>query len=124
MGPENDFDPIVGEIRDAWSAAFRVRDINALVNLYAEDALFFGSTAVLYRGCGGVRAYFATLREDVTLEDFEPAQVSLANADTIFAAGYWSFRFGGALRPYRLTWTIVRNGDKWLIAAHHASPRG
>lgn len=110
-------------LREAWGTAFATRDINALVALYSEDALFFGSTATLYRGRSGVRVYFETLRKDIVLDAFEPAEISLASAGIIIAAGYWNFLFDGQLRPYRLTWTIVREEAEWRIAAHHASPR-
>ena len=61
---------------------------------------------------------------DVALDDFPPQEVHRSGPDTIIAAGYWRFLFGGEARPYRLTWTIVRSDGQWLIAAHHASPRG
>ena len=114
---------IASQFRQAWSVAFRARDVTALAALYTQDALFFGSTAELYRGREGVLAYFSTLQRDVALLAFEPQDVIPAGPDTIVAAGYWQFRFGSEARPYRLTWTLVRRNGQWLIAAHHASPR-
>lgn len=114
---------IVAWLQESWRRAFLARDANALAALYTKDALFFGSTPDLYLGRDGVRDYFATLRADVVLDAFDTQQVVQASEDTIIAAGYWQFLFGGEARPYRLTWTIVRRDGQWLIAAHHASPR-
>mgnify|MGYP003342631553 CR=1 FL=1 len=124
MGPENDAEPIVNEIQAAWAAAFRARDFEAMASLYTQTALFFGSTAALYCGRGGVKTYFATLRHDITLDEFERFESIELRRDLIIAAGYWRFTFGTETRPYRLSWTIVRDGDAWKIASHHASPRG
>lgn len=124
MGRENDAEPIVAALQEAWAQAFAARDIGAMTSLYCDDALFFGSTAVLYRGRGGVRAYFATLRKDIVLEGFEHFESSMRRHDLIIAAGYWRFRFGAEVRPYRLTWTLLHEDGAWRIAAHHASPRG
>ena len=110
-------------LRQAWTEAFAARDVEALASLYAGKAQFFGSTEVLHLGKAGVREYFATLRNDIELAAFEPPQVTALSPDLIVCAGYWSFRFGGDLRAYRLTWTLVREGERWAIAAHHASPR-
>ena len=115
---------IATRFRDLWSRAFAARDIDAIVSLYSEDALLFGSTPDLFLGREGVRAYFAGLRADVALDDFPRQDVHRSGPDTIIAAGYWRFFFGGEARPYRLTWTIVRSDGEWRIAAHHASPRG
>ncbi len=114
---------VAEELRKAWARAFRARDAEALANLYTQEAMFFGSTPDLYRGRDGVRAYFSTLRADVTLDEFEPGDVVQTGEDTMIAAGYWQFLFGTELRRYRLTWTIVQQSAGWLIAAHHASPR-
>ena len=123
MGSENDAEPIVAALQAAWAAAFAARDIGALVALYAEDALFFGSTAPLYRGRGGVRTYFATLRTDIVLEEFERFESRMHSDALIVAAGYWRFRFGAQTRPFRLTWTLIPENGQWKIATHHASPR-
>ncbi len=119
----DDAQSLAARFRDAWSRAFHARDIDALAALYAPDALFFGSVPDLFCGRAGVRGYFASLRADIVLEEFSVPAVAQAGPDAIITAGYWRFRFGGEIRPYRLTWTLARRDGEWLIAAHHASPR-
>ena len=112
---------IAADLRARWSRAFAVRDLEGLVALYAQDALFFGSTPQLFKGHEGVRAYFAGLSPDVTLEAFEePELVSVAPG--VFAtAGFWRFRFGAEPRLYRLTWVVAERDGGWRIVQHHAA---
>ncbi len=112
---------IAGDLRALWAQAFAVRDLGGLVGLYAPDALLFGSTPQLFKGHEGVRAYFAGLSPDVTLEAFEePELVSVAPG--VFAtAGFWRFRFGAEPRLYRLTWVVAERDGGWRIVQHHAA---
>ena len=70
---------IVGLLRERWATAFAARNLDGLAALYAPDVLFFGSTPELFRGHAGVRAYFAGLSSDISLEAFEePELVGIA----------------------------------------------
>ena len=112
---------IAGDLRALWAQAFAVRDLGGLVGIYAPVALLFGSTPQLFKGHEGVRAYFAGLSPDVTLEAFEePELVSVAPG--VFAtAGFWRFRFGAEPRLYRLTWVVAERDGGWRIVQHHAA---
>ena len=112
---------IAGLLRTRWASAFAARDLDGLAALYAPDVLFFGSTPELFRGRAGVRAYFAGLSPDVSLEAFESPEV-IGVAPGVFAtAGFWRFRFGAEARLYRLTWVIASRDGGWVIAQHHAA---
>lgn len=108
-------------LRARWALAFALRDLDRLCALYAPDALFFGSTPELFRGRAGVRAYFAGLAPDVTLEAFEEPELVRIAPGVFATAGFWRFRFGAEPRRYRLTWAIAAREEGWVIAQHHAA---
>ena len=108
-------------LRVSWARAFAARDLEGLAALYAPDALFFGSTPELFRGHGGVKAYFAGLSPDVMLEAFEEPELVRVAPGVFATAGFWRFRFGAEHRRYRLTWVIAARCGSWVIAQHHAA---
>ncbi len=109
----------------AWARAFRTLDPDAMAARYAERSLHFGGRARLYEGPAGVREYFRTLgtvaSRDVRFEDL----TALAVTDDVvhLAATAWFVMDGVARPPMRLTQTLVRDGDDWRVASHHASVR-
>ena len=108
-------------LRASWAFAFATRDLEGLAALYAPDALFFGSMPELFRGHGGVKAYFAGLAPDVTLKAFEEPELVRAAPGVFATAGFWRFRFGAEPRLYRLTWVIAAREEGWVIVQHHAA---
>ena len=112
---------VAGALRTNWACAFAARDLEGLAALYAPDALFFGSTPELFRGHGGVKAYFAGLAPDVVLEAFEEPELVRVAPGVFVTAGFWRFRFGPEPRRYRLTWVIAARDGGWVIAQHHAA---
>lgn len=113
--------PTIDSVRLQWIDAFNTHDLDRHVQLYTEDAMLFGSDAVLHRGHEGVRCYFGGAGASVRSYP-EPALVTFGE-DVALTAGFVDFLEGGALLPYRLTWTLVRRGSNWKIAQHHGSPR-
>ena len=112
---------IASGLRTRWASAFAARDLDGLAALYAHDVLFFGSTPELFRGHAGLRAYFAGLSPDVSLEAFEEPELVRVAAGVFATAGFWRFRFGAEPRRYRLTWVIAARDGGWVIAQHHAA---
>ena len=112
---------IASGLRTRWASAFAARDLDGLAALYAHDVLFFGSTPELFRGHAGLRAYFAGLSPDVSLEAFEEPELVRMAAGVFATAGFWRFRFGAEPRRYRLTWVIAARDGGWVIAQHHAA---
>jgi uncharacterized protein (TIGR02246 family) len=124
---ENSGELVVAQIQRRWSDAFARADVGALASLYAKDALFFGSQPDLYVGESGVRDYFATLPKGYEGAAFaDTRSVGLA-PDLIASAGFVTFtgeREGERFfLLYRMSWTLVRSGEEWRIASHHASPK-
>ena len=57
-GPSED----VGAVIDRWATAFNSNDVDALVNLYAPDAILVGTAGLtLNEGNEAVRSYYARL---------------------------------------------------------------
>jgi uncharacterized protein (TIGR02246 family) len=118
---------VVAQIQRRWSDAFARADIDALASLYTNDALFFGSKPDLYVGRIGVRRYFETLAKGYEAAAFADTSCIELARDLIAAAGFVRFtgeRDGERFAIlYRVSWTLIRTGDDWKIASHHASPK-
>ena len=112
---------IASGLRARWALAFAARDLEGVAALYAPDALFFGSTPELYRGHAGVRAYFAGLSPDISLEGFEEPELVRVAPGVFATAGFCRFRFGTEPRRYRLTWVIAERDGGWVTVQHHAA---
>src|ERR671936_21772 len=67
--PADDISAVV----DRWATAFNANDVDALVNLYAPDAILVGSTGLTRQeGRDAIRGYFARLAnsgDGVVIED-------------------------------------------------------
>jgi hypothetical protein len=104
-----------------WTEAFNAGDVSGLVALYTKDALFYGSTAPLFKGQDGVRMYFSHLPPGLKARMGERSVVAI-DSNVILSSGLVEFtRPDGTVAPYRLTLVLVRVGDQWFIAQHHAS---
>jgi uncharacterized protein (TIGR02246 family) len=109
------------EVRAQWAEAFNAGNHDKLVALYTKDALFYGSTAPLFKGQDGVRAYFAHLPPGLKAQMAEQSVVAI-DPNVLLSSGLVDFtRPDGGVASFRLTLALVRVGDKWLIAQHHAS---
>ena len=103
-----------------WTEAFNAGDVSGLVALYTKDALFYGSTAPLFKGQDGVRMYFSHLPPGLKARMGEQSVVAI-DPNVILSSGLVEFtRPDGTVAPFRLTLVLVRVGDQWLIAQHHA----
>jgi uncharacterized protein (TIGR02246 family) len=118
---------IVAQIQRRWAAAFARADADALASLYIEGALFFGSMPDLYCDGSGVRQYFETLAKGYEGAAFADTHTVEISPDLIVSAGFVTFtgeRDGERFSLlYRMSWTLVRSGEQWRIASHHASPK-
>jgi ketosteroid isomerase-like protein len=118
---------VVARLQRRWSDAFARADIDALASLYTNDALFFGSMPDLYLQRSGVRRYFETLPKGYEAAAFADSPCIELAPDLIASAGFVRFtgeRDGERFSIlYRMSWTLIRTGDDWKIASHHASPK-
>jgi uncharacterized protein (TIGR02246 family) len=116
-GPAED----AAAVRARWTNAFNAGDVSGLVALYTKDALFYGSTAPLFKGQDGVRTYFSHLPPGLKAQMGEQSVVAI-EPNVLLSSGLVEFtRPDGVVAPFRLTLVLVRVGDQWFIAQHHAS---
>jgi uncharacterized protein (TIGR02246 family) len=113
---------------ERWAAAFSRGDLDALMSLYDEDALMWGtSSSTMRRGAVAIRQYYAQL-----LRAFPGTRISLGATsprlygDTgVNSGSYTVRRVSGDGKPRvtlaRFTMTYVRRDGKWLIVDHHSS---
>jgi len=115
-------------IAEQWAAAFSKGDVDALMSLYDEDALMWGTSASKMRkGSSAIRQYYAQL-----LKAFPGIRVSLAETsprvygDAGVNSGSYTMRrvlHDGRVNvtSARFTMIYVRRDGKWLIVDHHSS---
>ncbi|SDK13721.1 MULTISPECIES: YybH family protein [Bradyrhizobium] len=120
-------DDIVSGIMAKWADNFSRFDAEAQASLYSNNALFFGSKPVLYRGKDGVAAYFNGLQKWRSRQvQFTDVVVVPAGDDVINVAGIANFVIdeGATNLSVKITWVIVREDGDWKIVSHHVSSRG
>lgn len=122
-GPSEDASALV----DQWSATYSANDRDALVKLYAPDALLFGTTEKMpVRGSEGVRQYFVALDKGGRKNSIEEKNVFVLSDDAVVVAGFYDFARQDQdykPRPSRFTMLVVKRNGKWVIQHHHSSPR-
>ena len=111
----------------AWVDAFNSRDPQRITGQYADDAIFWGTTAkAIATTHEGLWAYFkdAAQRPDtrVTIDSVQLREYG----DLVIAGGAYTFAdvkdgVASNVRPARFTFVFRREGDRWRIVEHHSS---
>jgi len=123
-GPEEDALQVV----EKWAAAFRASDVDAIVALYAPDALFLGTgsrTVVLETA--GIRQYFerALLTDRPRGAVLESRSVMALSDGAVVITGLdvtTAIRDGKTISsPRRVTFVLARRGAEWKIVHFHRS---
>src|SRR3954463_11051511 len=120
-------DDIVSGIMTKWAESFSKFDADAQASLYSNNALFYGSKPVLYRGRDGVASYFNGLAKWSSREGtFADVVVVPAGDDVINMAAIANFVIdkGATNLSVKITWVIVREDGDWKIVSHHVSSKG
>jgi uncharacterized protein (TIGR02246 family) len=113
---------------EQWTAAFAASDVDAIVKLYAPDALFIGtSSRAVVTDTAGIRQYFehalltrrprGAINTDTSvlvLSD-DTVVISALNTTTGVNHGH-PFRMAG-----RASFVIARRNDTWKIVHFHRS---
>jgi len=116
---------IVEQIHQQWAAHFMPLNAQALSELYAKDAVLFGSMVEPYIGRDAVKAYFSSLPPGRYIgAAFFAEHIVPLTEDVISMAGSVIFQ-RHELPPLelRITHIFVRQHHQWLIASHHVSPK-
>src|ERR1700730_7583883 len=111
---------------DRWVTAFNAHDLEALVQLYSSDAVFFGiSSPKLSAGRESIRDNLNGAPETGALVSIILRSLVTLSDVAVVAVGFYQFDLlvGGTRVPRldRFTFVIAKHGDEWLIAHHHPS---
>jgi uncharacterized protein (TIGR02246 family) len=121
-GPLKDANAVL----DRWIKAFNANNVEAIVQLYATDALFLGiSGPKLNAGREAIREYLKAAPETgTTVSTTDRHLIELSDA-AVTAVGLYRFDFlqegVRVLRLARFTFVVAKRGDDWLIIHHHSS---
>jgi uncharacterized protein (TIGR02246 family) len=123
-GPTDD----AGAVVDRWATAFNANDVDALVNLYAPDAVFLGSTALARNeGRESIRGYFARLANSGDKVVIGDRKIVVLGDDIAYATGFYEFSAvrEGQVKKTKAAFSmvLVKHGNHWLIVHHHSSLR-
>jgi len=111
-----------------WATAFNSNDVQALVNLYAPDAVLLGTTGFsLVEGQAAIRDYFSRLATSGDKVAIGEQKVALLDDNVAYVTGIYEFTAsrGGETRkaPAGFTMVLIKRGGDWLIVHHHSSRR-
>jgi uncharacterized protein (TIGR02246 family) len=125
-------DPTMDEVLDGYAAAVRAKDVEAFLNLYADDVRTFDLWSVWsYDGKDALREmvaeWFGSLGTDVVEVEFDDIR-SETGDEVASVSAFTTFRGlsadGEELRSMnnRLTWVLRREDDgAWKIVHEHTS---
>jgi uncharacterized protein (TIGR02246 family) len=121
-GPREDANALV----DRWSATYSANDPDALVGLYASDAVLLGTVSpIMSEGTEAIRTYFGRLKGSGNQNTVRERRVFVLGDDAVLVTGFYDFSNAQqtpAVRPSRFTMLMTRRGGDWRIAHHHSSP--
>lgn len=125
-GPEEDATQIVAR----WAAAFNASDVDAIVALYAPDALFLGTgSRTVVTDPAGIREYFerALLTDRPRGAVLESHSAMRLNDEAVLITGLdmtTAIRDGKTItNPGRVTFVVAKRGSEWKIVHFHRSTR-
>ena len=111
---------------DQWSAAYSANDRDALVNLYAPDAILLGTTSpVVSEGTAGIQKYFQELPGSGRKNSIVERRTLVLSETSVLGIGFYNFARAAendTPRPSRFTFVLVKRDGRWMIAHHHSSP--
>jgi uncharacterized protein (TIGR02246 family) len=123
-GPEEDAMKVV----EKWAAAFNASDVDAIVALYAPDALFLGTgSRTVVTAPAGIRQYFeqALLTDRPRGARLESHSIMAADDGAVVITGLdvtTAVRDGKTItNPGRVTFIVAKRGNDWKIVHFHRS---
>jgi uncharacterized protein (TIGR02246 family) len=120
-GPAEDANGLV----DKWSATYSSNDRDALVKLYAPDAILLGTVSpVMSEGTEAITKYFGPPSGNTNVIGERRTIVLGDNA--VLVTGFYEFtrmKDGQPVPgPSRFTMLLTKRDGDWRIAHHHSSP--
>lgn len=121
-GPADEANAVI----DQWSATYTANDRDALVALYAPDAILLGTTSpVMSEGTEGIRTYFQDLPGSGRKNTIVERRTIVLDETSVVGTGFYNFARAAendAPRPSRFTMVLARREGRWVIVHHHSSP--
>jgi len=124
-GPKEDAYQVVEKFKRAFDAS----DVQGIVNLFAPDAVFFGTVSPrLATKTDEIKAYFQAIKTDTprTVEIGEYSTLVLSDSVVVFAGmdQFSSTKDGKRIDlPARFTLVITKGKHGWRISHFHSSAR-
>jgi uncharacterized protein (TIGR02246 family) len=123
-GPAED----VASAVDRWAKAFNANDVDALVKLYAPDAVLIGPAgSTVNEGSDTIRTYYSRLEKSGDKVKMDVRKVVVLDDNVAYVAGFDEFtavrngQTGTSTNGF--TMVLVRRDNQWLIAHQHSSRR-
>jgi uncharacterized protein (TIGR02246 family) len=123
-GPSED----VASVVDRWAKAFNSNDVDALVKLYAPDAMLIGPAgSTVNEGSDTIRKYYSRLEKSGDKVKMDVRKVVVLDDNVAYVAGFDEFtavrngQTGTSSNGFTLV--LVRRDNQWLIAHQHSSRR-
>ena len=115
-------------VANAWVAAVNQQDLDGIVENFASDASFLGtSTKTLISDAQGVRNYFAEVFQAYApvMVELGPATVTELSADSAVITGFdrWKVTANGAPVEAigRISMAVALRNGQWRIVSFHRS---
>jgi uncharacterized protein (TIGR02246 family) len=123
-GPAED----VAATLDRWVKTFNSNNVDALVKLYAPDAVVVGQGgSTLTEGSDAIRKFYSQLEKSGDKVTIGIHKVVVLDDKVAYVTGFNEFTAvrNGETRqaPAGFTMVLVKSGDQWLIAHQHSSRR-
>jgi uncharacterized protein (TIGR02246 family) len=112
---------------EAWAAAAKKGDVEAIVALYAPDAVYYPPDAFELRGTAAIRNYYTDWVGAMTIQDVRFASTYTTSGDLSLGYGTATVtmqpKAGGAPQTMtvRVTAVAKKVGGQWKYLADHAS---
>jgi hypothetical protein len=102
---------------DRWVAAYSANDVDAMLKVYAPDAILQGtSEPQINVGSEAIRKYFRGLPNSGNKVTIQERRMVAINDTTVLGLGFYTFK-----NPARFSFLVVKRGNAWFIAHHHSS---
>jgi uncharacterized protein (TIGR02246 family) len=115
---------------DLFSAAYTSNDVEAVVALYAPDAILLGTNSpIITTGKDEVRTYFkgVNLAGSGNKNVIHDRRTIVVNENAVLVTGFYEFirmKDGQPVPgPARFTVLMTKRDGRWVIAHQHSSPR-
>jgi len=112
---------------DNWSAAYTSNDPEAIVKIYAPDAILLGTVSpVISIGTEAIRKYFSLVKGSGNKNSIQERHTIVLDDNAVLVTGFYEFtrmKDGQpSPSPSRFTMLVTKRDGEWHIAHHHSSP--